>query len=261
MRFRSPPYSSTIRTSPPYINRTEEKNYMNKLLIFFLVLISCNVYSQDYNPDQLSIKELDDRFLYIKSRLENERNHNYLWQYGWEGFYASSSLVQLSLAATADNSDDEIRFGVGAFKSALAFSAMLRNPLPTIDGANSLSSPSHNHSNIQPHTRAQKIERLKRAEALFKRGSERAKSIHTWSRHGTAILFNLATAGIVSAFGNDKDAIASAIGGILASEINIWTQPSQGIQDWQDYQSFKSNDSLSWKLLPTLNGLALSLNF
>ena len=238
-----------------------EKYYMNKLLISFLVLISCNVYSQNYSPEQLSVKELDDRFLYIKNRLENERNHSYLWQYGWEGFYAGSSLVQLSLATTADNSDDEVRYGVGAFKSALAFSAMLLNPLPAINGADSLSSPAHNHSNIQTHTRTQKVERLKRAEALFKRRSDRAKNIHTWNRHGTAILFNLATAGIVSAFGNDKDAIASAIGGILASEINIWTQPSQGTQDWQDYQSLKSSDNWSWNLQPTLNGLAVSVNF
>jgi len=234
---------------------------MNKLLISFLVLISCNVYSQDYSSDHLTVKQLDNRFLYIKNRLDNERNHSYLWQHGWEGYYGISSLVQLSLATTADNSDDEIRFGVGAFKSAVAFSAILMNPLPAIDGADSLSSPTHGDSNVQAHTREHKIERLKRAEALFKRRSERAKSIHTWTRHGTAILFNLATAGIVSAFGNDKDAIASAIGGILASEINIWTQPYQGIQDRQDYQSLKSNNSWSWNLQPTLNGLAVSVSF
>ena len=234
---------------------------MNKLLISFLVLVSCNVYSQDYSPDHLTVKELDNRFLYIKNRLDNQSNHSYLWQHVWEGYYGISSLVQLSLATTADNSDDEIRFGVGAFKSAVAFSAMLMDPLPAIDGADSLYSPTHGDSNVQAQTRAHKIERLKRAETLFKRHSERAKNIHTWTRHGTAILFNLATAGIVSAFGNDKDAIASAIGGILASEINIWTQPSQGTQDWQDYQSLKNNNSWSWHLQPTLNGLAVRVNF
>jgi len=230
---------------------------MNKLFTSFLVLISCNVYSQDYSPDYLTVKELDNRFLYITNRLDSERNHSYLWQHGWEGYYGISSLVQLSLATTADNSDDEIRFGVGAFKSAVAFSAMLMNPLPAIDGADSL----HGDSNVQAHTRAHKIERLKKAEALFKQRYERAKKIHTWARHGTAILFNLATAGIVSAFGNDKDAIASAIGGILASEINIWTQPYQGIQDWQNYQNLKSKKNWSWNLQPTLNGLAVSVNF
>ena len=234
---------------------------MNKLLISFLILVSCSAYSQDDNLDKITIKELDNRFLYIKNRLDSERNHSYLWQRGWEGYYGISSLVQLGLATNADSSDDEIRFGVGAFKSAVAFSAMLVNPLPAINGADSLSSTTHDDSNIQAHTRAHKIERLKKAEDLFKRHSQRAKSFHTWTRHGTAILFNLATAGIVSAFGNDKDAIASAIGGILASEINIWTQPYQGIKDEQDYQSLKSNNSFSWNLQPTLNGLAVSVNF
>jgi hypothetical protein len=65
----------------------------------------------------------------------------------------------------------------------------------------------------------------------------------------------------VSVFGNDKDAIASGIGGILVSEINIWTQPYQGIQDWQDYQSLKSNNKRSWNLQPTLNGLVINVNF
>jgi len=234
---------------------------MNKLLISFLVLISCNVHSQDYKIEDLSVEALDKRFYYIKSRLNNERDHSYWWQHGWEGYYGISSLAQVSLAATADNSDDEIRFGVGAFKSALAFSAMLMNPLPAIDGADSLSSTTHDDANFQAQTRAQKIQRLKRAEVLFKHRSERAKKIHTWTRHGSAILFNLATAGIVSAYGDDKGAIASAIGGILVSEINIWTQPSQGIQDWQDYQSLKSNNSWSWRLQPTLNGVALNVNF
>jgi hypothetical protein len=234
---------------------------MIKLLTSFLVLVSCNVYSQDVIPDNISVKELDTRFLYIKNSLDNERNHSYWWQHGWEGYYVTSSLVQLSLAATADSSDDEVRFGVGVFKSALAFSAMFMDPLPATDGADSLSSPTQGESNSQVQTRAQKIERLKRAEALFKRRADRSKNIHTWSRHGSAILFNLATAGIVSVFGNDKDAIASGIGGILVSEINIWTQPYQGIQDWQDYQSLKSNNKRSWNLQPTLNGLVINVNF
>jgi hypothetical protein len=81
------------------------------------------------------------------------------------------------------------------------------------------------------------------------------------SRHGSAILFNLASAGIIAVFGDDKDAIASALGGILVSEINIWTQPSQGIQDGQDYQNYKQKNKVTWRLQPTLNGALLSVNF
>ena len=234
---------------------------MNKLLCSLLVLISYNAHSQDYNPDNLTINELDSRFLYIKNKLNHERNHRYLWQHGWEGYYGISSMVQLGLATSSNNTDDEVRFGVGAFKSAVAFSAMLINPLPAINGADSLTLPAINESNTQVDTRTHKIERLKSAEALLKRRFDRAKNIHTWRRHGTAILFNLATAGLVSVLGNDKDAIASAIGGILVSEINIWTQPNQGIQDWQDYQSLKSKKDWSWNLQPTFNGLAISIDF
>lgn len=232
---------------------------MRTFAAFFLVMIACQAYSQDINYHQLSDNELDKHLSYLNNKLEKSHQHNYLWQHGWEGAYGISSLAQASLAINADSSDDEVRFGVGAFKSAFALGAMLMNPLPT--SSNFESTPmSKDDTNIKL-TRTQKIEQLKQKENMLKRHSERADSIHTWSRHGSAILFNLATAGLVSVFGNDKDAIASAIGGILASEINIWTQPSQVSQEWRNYQNLKANNSVSWYVSPTFNGLAVNINF
>jgi hypothetical protein len=222
-------------------------------------MISCHAYSQDTSHQQLSEDELDTRLLYLTNKLEKSRRHNYLWQHGWEGIYGISSLTQASLAISADNSDDEVRYGVGAFKSAFALGAMLMNPIPT--NGDLEKSSNFKYESASKLTKQQKIQKLKQTEALFKQHLVRAESIHTWSRHGSAILFNLATAGLVSAFGNDKDAIASAIGGILASEINIWTQPSQVRQDWKNYQNLKTNNTWSWYLQPTFNGLAISINF
>lgn len=232
---------------------------MAKWLFLLFIVISCNAYSQGEHLERMTTSELDQRYLYIQNRLDNTYHYSAWWQHGWEGYYGASSLVQAGLAISADNADDEIRFGVGAFKSAIAFSAMVMNPLPITDGDEALDVSNDSVSNTE--TRAHKIQRLKRAEAVFKRRSERATSIHTWARHGSAVLFNLATAGIVSVYGDDKDALASALGGILISEINIWTQPSQGAQDWNDYQNLKSSDRLSWKLLPIPNGILVSLDF
>ena len=97
-----------MSVSKLFIEDVVETYRVNKLLISFLVLFSCNASSQEGSPDSLSIAELDKRFLYIKNKLNNERDHSYWWQHGWEGYYGASSLVQASLAVTADNSDDEI---------------------------------------------------------------------------------------------------------------------------------------------------------
>ena len=218
------------------------------LVMFFL--LSGHAQSDDLNL--LTEVELDRRYLSIQSVLKSDREKSYWWQHGWEAAYGVSSLTQAAGAVTADNSDDEVRFGVGAAKSLIAFGVMYSNPLPALSFDGIESEPVTN--------RLDKINRLERAEKRLQDRAEAADNIHTWKRHGTAILFNLSTSAIISIFGNDKDAIASAVGGILASELNIWTQPSGASKDWKNYQR-QNTSELSWILLPTANGIALNVRF
>ena len=215
---------------------------MTKILTILVMLFLLIGHAQSGDLNLLTESELDRRYLSIQSALESDREKSYLWQHGWEAAYGISSLSQAVGAVTADNSDDEVLFGVGAAKSLTALSVMYLNPLAAL---------SLDDAETEPATsRLDKITRLERAEKRLQERAQAAENIHTWKRHGTAILFNLSTSVIISIFGNDKDAIASAIGGILASELNIWTQPSGASKDWKNYQRQNASE-LSWMLLPT----------
>ncbi|MFT6028934.1 MAG: hypothetical protein ACI8O8_000665 [Oleiphilaceae bacterium] len=227
-------------------SNTDVNNFFTALLLLF------SVYTQASDLNSITEIELDKRYQIIKNSLENEQQKSYWWQHGWETAYGISSLTQAAKAFDADNSDDEIRFGVGAAKSAIAFGFILTNPLPALNIDKFEAEPAL--------SRAEKISRLERAEKRIQIRAQRADNIHTWARHGSAIVFNILTSSIISIYGNDKDAITSAVSGIIASEVNIWTQPSGVSKDWQKYQAVSAK-GVSWFLLPTSNGIALNVTF
>lgn len=230
---------------------TFRDNNMRKLFTILLMSLLLSRYAY-CDLSELSESAIDKRYNHIQKAFEKEQEDAYWWQHGWEAAYAGSSIFQAAKAFTADNGNDEIRFGVGAAKSLVALSVIYSNPLPAL----SLDVDTFETA----RTKSEKIKRLAQAERHLHDRAQSAENIHSWKRHGSAILFNLSTSAIIAVFGNEKDAIASAVGGILASELNIWTQPNSALQDWENYQKHNAS-KVSWLLLPTASGIALNIRF
>jgi hypothetical protein len=226
------------------------------LLIYFL---SFSAFTQANELNQLSDAELDSRYQFVTSRLNEQHTNGFLWQRGWEGIYGASAIIQVARWSSADTHDDKVQFRVSTIKSLVAFGAVHSNPIPSSRVYNTMPCDM-----CEKDSRFYKINRLEQAEQALKDRALRAKNIHSFKRHGIAVAFNVLAGLYVAKQGNREDGVASAVSGIISSEINIFTQPSQAKQDWLDYQQLgqsKTADVWNWKVVPIGNGLGLNIQF
>jgi hypothetical protein len=232
---------------------------MKILLISLFVLLSLSGFTHASDLSLLSNKDLDQRYQFIKKRLDEQHNNAFWWQHGWEGIYVGSSVLQAAKWSSADNHDDKVKFRVGAIKSLVAFASLHAKPL---SATRIYTAAPCNMCNRD--SRVYKINRLEHAEQTLKSRALRASNIHNFKRHGIGVIFNVLAGLYTSKHGDKDDAITSTLSGIISTEINIFTQPLSAKQDWNDYQQIgqaKVTQTWNWKLTPTGQGLALNVQF
>ncbi|MBW2519001.1 MAG: hypothetical protein JRD88_01455 [Deltaproteobacteria bacterium] len=222
-----------------------------------LLLFMIGTTLSSVDASQGSSDNADLRIDFIEKRLDANRQHARYWQNGWSSFYAASALIQTGLWIGSDNNDDSINYSIGALKSAAGLADMLLRPHPARYGADPVRTLS-----VEP---SDERDRLDRGETLLRGSADRARSRRTWQPHLKIIGVNLLAGGLIAAFGDDDDALASTALGLAVGEANIWTQPSRPESDWQDYQTaFPHQESFlerRWQLVPIAGGLALQGRF
>lgn len=229
---------------------------MQKLVITVVFLTTFS-FAQAQDNQSLNDEEIEARLRFLDSRLQELRKPSSYWQYGWSGFYSVSGAAQLYKAVDESDSDDEVKYFVGAAKSAGALAMLLVKPLPVVEGMDT-------YAQMPSDTKEQKLARLEKAESLLRREAIRADSRYTLKPHMLTVGVNLVGAAVIAAFGDSDDALGSAALGIAIGEAAIWTQPSASIKHWDSYhQKFNGADkkTLDWRIIPGHKSIALQVNF
>ena len=224
-------------------------------IIVIIITLFSDALAQEYQA--LNDEEIEARLRFLDSRLQELKKPSTYWQYGWSGFYGVSGIAQLYKAIDENDSDDEVKYFVGAAKSAGALALQLLKPLPVVEGMNV-------YEQMPRETREQKLARLEQAESLLRREAIRADSRYTLRPHMLTVGVNLVGAAIIAAFGDSDDAFESAALGIAIGQANIWTQPSASRKHWNSYhQKFNGADkkALDWRIVPGHKSIALQVNF
>ena len=229
---------------------------MVRFVIFVTTLILFSVVKAESNQ-HLDDREINARLQFLDSRLQALKKPSSYWQYGWSGFHGTAGAVQLYKAIDENDSDDEVKYYVGAAKSAGALAMQLLKPLPVVEGMNA-------YEQMPSDTREQKLVKLEKAESLLQREAIRANSRYTLRPHMLIVGVNLVGAAIIAALGDSDDALESTALGIAIGQASIWTQPSASIKHWDSYQQkFNSADkkALDWRIIPGHKSIALQVNF
>ena len=202
-------------------------------IVFALFLITV---SSGYAEDLLSENETTARIGWIQKALDDGAGNSKLWQYGWTGFYAAVTTAEAINAADKDGDTDdekEERFDstVNATTSFLGFGSMLFDPLKTHSAARNLKI-------IPETTREEQVLKLAAAEQCLTDAAKRQKSGRSWQTHALAGLVNI-LAGIAVATDNDRDddGLVMFATGMVVSEIQIFTMPTQAIDDLKNYRN------------------------
>ena len=229
---------------------------MPKVAIIVIIFTLFSVVQAQDNQ-ALNEEEIEARLRFLDSRLQELKKPSSYWQYGWSGFYGVSGGAQLYKAIDENDSDDEVKYFVGAAKSAGALAMQLLKPLPVVEGINA-------YEQMPSDTREQKLARLEQAESLLRREAIRSDTRYTLRPHMLAVGVNLIGAAVIAAFGDSDDALESAALGIAISQANIWTQPSASRKHWDSYhQMFNGADkkALDWLIIPGHKSITLHINF
>lgn len=222
------------------------------------LMLSSPLIAADYSL--MSDAEIDERLAYLEQSINDVSSPYAYWQYGWSGLYSVSAISNFSTALDEDDHDEEVLAWVSGLKSSAALAKMLLEPVPL------LSEPdvSALANETVEEQRALKLHKLKEYEAQLSATALRSDERYQWQTHATTVGVNLIAAAAIAAWGDSDDALGSAALGIGMGELAIWTQPTEATQKWQAYQMRFSDiekETVSWHLVPKLNGIDLVMTF
>ena len=208
----------------------------------------------------MSDAEIDERLSYLEQSINDVSSSYAYWQYGWSGLYSVSAISNFSTALDEDDHDEEVLAWVSGLKSSAALAKMLLEPVPL------LSEPDMSElaNETAQEQRALKLYKLKEYEAQLSASALRSDERYQWQTHATTIGVNLIAAAAIAAWGDSDDALSSAALGVGMGELAIWTQPTKATLKWQAYQMRFSDiekETVSWHLVPKLNGIDLVMTF
>jgi hypothetical protein len=206
----------------------------------------------------LSDAEIERRLDFIEQRLDASKWHAQIWYWSWLTINGGATVALSVASAIADDADDRAAYIPQAALSALGVADLtVIRPLQARFGAEPI-------RGLPNATRAQRLEKLKRAEALLRGNAERAESRRSWLLHLANFGLNAAAGAVTYATGRTSDALISFGSGVAAGEIYIWTEPGAPARDWQDYQRFRTRGSAAGRrvsVVPGFDRIALKLEW
>jgi hypothetical protein len=242
-------------------------------LLSFGVMTSGQLLAVDHAL--MNDAEIDERLTYLEQSIDEISAPYAYWQYGWGGLYAVSAASNFASALDEDDHDDEVLAWVSALKASAALTKMTLQPVPLLSISNASLVDSRSiiddeltdgllQKESTDNLRALKILRLQETEAKLEATALRRDERYQWKTHATTVGVNLIAAAMIATWGDSNDALESAALGISMGELAIWTQPTKASQKWQSYQAHFDDievQSVSWHLVPRVNGLDLIVNF
>jgi hypothetical protein len=206
----------------------------------------------------LSDAEVERRLDFIEQRLDASKRHAQIWYWSWLTVNGGATVALSVASAIADDADDRAAYIPQAALAALGVADLtVIRPLQARFGAEPI-------RNLPDATRAQRLAKLERAEALLRGNAERAGDRRSWLLHLANFGLNAAAGAVTYATGNTSDALISFASGFAGGEIYIWSEPGAPARDWEDYQRFRTGGraaGLRVSVVPGFGRVALKLEW
>ena len=205
----------------------------------------------------LSDEVIDRRIRFIAERLEARRLHGQIWYWGWMVVNAGGAIGTGIAAGLANDRDDIVSNAVSAGLAAIGVADLVFRPLTARLGAAPI-------EQLPEATRAERIDKLRAAEALLRSNAERAEERTSWVVHAANLGINAAGGVIIGVLGDPKDAAISAAANFAGGIAYILTQPAGPARDWQAYQALAAErtataPTLALSVAPNRRGAGLRM--
>lgn len=221
------------------------------------MLVTGRARAEEPRPDDA---EVTRRLAFIESRLESARPAADRWSYGWFTVYTSLTVAQFGVAVGTTDPGLRADMAVGAFSSAFGVVPFAVLPFKPRFAPGKL-------AELPARTPKERALKLKRGEELLEACSDAEKFGHGWMMQVGVLTVNVGI-GLGLALGYDRirSGISTTLIGIAVSEFQIFTQPTQAIDDWDAYQrgdlgGAAARPSIQLHVAPAPGGLAVGASF
>ncbi|HXX35403.1 MAG TPA: hypothetical protein VEM15_13095 [Thermodesulfobacteriota bacterium] len=258
---------------------------INAAVIIFVLFCACNiVYAQEStleNPEtagetidfvqvsfdkrMTSIKadfmssesNISERINFIQTAFDKGQTRAKLWSYTWIAINGAGSGIQ---AYYAISSSHNRAFNiVGASESFLGLAVLFIDPFHARSSGSDLRK--------LPESTPEEMEyKLEKAEKWLERNYKQEKLGTSWLSHVGVLVISAVGAGIVWHYDGGKNGLISVLSSVAGGELFIWTQPTRGIKDYNDYRS-KYKDAYNriperkYFVAPSKNGFVAGMYF
>jgi hypothetical protein len=205
----------------------------------------------------LSDEVVDKRLRFIEDRLEKHRLHGQIWYWGWMVVNAGGAIGTGIMAGLSNDQDDVVSNAVSGGLAAIGVADLIFRPLEARYGAAPVEA-------LPESTRAERIDKLRAAEALLHGNAERAEERTSWAVHAANLGINTAGGVIIGVLGDPEDAAISAAANFVGGIAYILTQPAGPARDWRAYQALAAErtataPTLAVSLAPNPRGAGLRM--
>ena len=167
----------------------------------------------------MSDARIERRLNFIEQRLDASERHARIWYWSWMTVNVGATVGLSVASAIADNGDDRATYIPQAALAALGVADLtVFRPLEARFGAEPI-------RGLPDGTRAERLHKLERAEALLRSNATRAESRRSWLLRLANFGLNAAAGAVTYATGNTSDAVISFASGFAGGEIYIWSEP------------------------------------
>lgn len=217
-------------------------------------------------PQQLpsSVAQLDDaqvkeRLAFLEQRLEERRDYAWYWNKGWTTFYGLGIIIQSARASVEEHNGRQADYVVSAVKALGGTINLYLRPIGAQEGADRV-------RELPSATLDDRRRQLAVAEEQLRLNAKESDARYDWVRHLLNFGVNAAGAVIVWQGWDDTTRAWRSFGvGSVVGEAMILSAPWEPADDWEEYQKRydTGNDEpeVRWRILPTVGGAALHVEF
>ncbi len=231
------------------------------LIVAFLFAAGAAHADEPLGDRRRSDVDVARRLAFIESRLEAGTPAANRWSYGWLSTYGALTVAQIGVALGTTDRARRIDMAVGAFSSSLGVIPFALFPFTPRFAASQL-------AEWPGTTPSERRRKLVQAERLLRKSAESEAFGQSWMTHLGGLAVNFAF-GLVLAAGYHRlgSGVTSTTVGIAVGELQIVTQPTAAIDDWEaysrgDFDEHPSRDRrVHFAIVPAPGGLGLGARF
>ena len=259
---------------------------MNAIVPLLILFFACNiVYAQEsnlQNPESKIVETIDfiqasfdkgqmhveadlkssesnlkERINFIQASFDKGQTRAKLWSYTWTAIYGAATGIQTYQAISSRH--DRVSNVVGASESFLGVAVLVVDPFHARSSGSEL-------REISESTPEEQKAKLDKAEKWLERNYKQEKLGRSWLSHLGVLVVSIIGAGIVWHYEGRNNALINGLSAIAGGELLIWTQPTRGIKDYNDYHS-KYKDAYDripekkYFIAPSKNGFVAGVYF